>query len=180
MLELVLLIAAGAAGAALARLVKLPMWPITGAILGSAAANLLLAVGTSMPVWLTFSAQVLIGSAVGASVRRGFARQLGSLITPAVVIVLSVVVVAMSGSVVLDLLGILEPREAVLGMLPGGVGEMVAASASIGADSALVAGVHLVRLLVIIWTLPLLLRWARTWKRRGDPDGSEPAPAADP
>jgi membrane AbrB-like protein len=177
MLELLLLLASGAVGAAIARLLKLPMWAITGAILGSACANMLLAAGTSMPLWLTFSAQVLVGTAVGASVRPGLARQLGALITPAVIIVLSVVVVAISGSVVLAFLGIVEPREAVLGMLPGGVGEMVAASASIGADSALVAGIHLVRLLIIIWTLPLLLRWASTWKRRGEPDGSEPAPA---
>lgn len=175
--ELLLLLACGAAGAALAGLLKLPMWPITGAILGSAAGNLLLAAGATMPFWLTFTAQVLIGTAVGASVQTGFAKQLGRLVTPTVVVVLSVIVVAISGSVVLDALDILELREAVLGMLPGGVGEMVAASASIGGDSALVAGIHLVRLLLIIWTLPLLLRWASTWKRRDEPGRSEPAPA---
>ena len=47
---------------------------------------------------------------------------------------------------------------------------MVAASSALGADSALVAGIHLVRLLLTLWMLPLLVRWAMTWKRPGQED----------
>ena len=49
--------------------------------------------------------------------------------------------------------------EAVFGMVPGGVGEMVAAVASLGGDSALVAGIHLVRLLVVVSVIGWLVRW---------------------
>lgn len=172
MYELLILIGCGTAGAAIASLLKMPMWAITGSILGSAAGNLVMAAHTTMPILLTFTAQVLIGTAVGASVQPGLARQLGKVIVPAVVVVASVVVVAVSGAALLVYLHLAGPVDAVLGMLPGGVGEMVAASASIGGDSALVAGIHLVRLLLVIWTLPLLVRWASRWKRPGKPDAS--------
>lgn len=173
MLELLILIVSGAVGAALAGLLKLPMWPITGAILGSATANLLLDTATVMPLGLSFFAQVLVGTAVGASVLPGFVKQLGALILPAVIVVLSLVVLAVSAAVLLSYLGLIAPSESVLGMIPGGVGEMVAASSALGADSALVAGIHLIRLLLLIWTLPLLLRWAVRWKRPGEMDAPE-------
>lgn len=173
MLELLILIASGALGAALAGMIKLPMWPITGAILGSATANLLLSAEVDMPGWLSFIAQVLVGTAVGASVLPGFVKQVGKLLVPAIVVVLSLVVLAVSASVLLSYLGLIAPSESLLGMIPGGVGEMVAASAALGADSALVAGVHLIRLLLIIWTLPLLVRWASGWKRPGETEGPD-------
>ena len=46
-------------------------------------------------------------------------------------------------------------------MVPGGVGEMVSAVASLGGDSALVAGMHLVRLLVVVTVMGALVRWFR-------------------
>jgi uncharacterized membrane protein AbrB (regulator of aidB expression) len=60
--------------------------------------------------------------------------------------------------------------EAVFGMVPGGVGEMVAAVASMGGDSALVAGIHLVRLLVVVSVVGWLVR---RFQRR---DGGGEAP----
>lgn len=175
MLELVILVASGAAGAAIAGLLKLPMWPITGAILGSATASLVMATEVDMPSWLSFSAQVLVGTAVGASVLPGFLKQLGALLAPASVVVVSLVALAISGGALLSVLGLVDAEEALLGMIPGGVGEMVAASAALGADSALVAGIHLIRLLLLIWTLPLLVRWAAGWKRRGETDEPDEA-----
>jgi uncharacterized protein len=175
MLELGILLVSGAVGAALAGLLKLPMWPITGAILGSAAASLLVPMAVEMPTALSFFAQVLVGTAVGASVLPGFLKQLGALLVPAIVVVLSLVALAISAGALLSVLGLVRADEAVLGMIPGGVGEMVAASAALGADSALVAGIHLIRLLLLVWTLPLLVRWAAGWRRPGEPDDPDEA-----
>ena len=58
--------------------------------------------------------------------------------------------------------------EAVFGMVPGGVGEMVSAVASLGGDSALVAGMHLVRLLIVVSVIGLLVRW---FQRRDREEG---------
>lgn len=172
-IELVVLLASGAVGAALGALLRLPMWPITGALLGSAVANVLLATTVTMPAGLSFFAQVLVGTAVGASVLPGFVKQLSRLILPAVAVTLTLVTAGLSAAAVMSALGLVGPQEALLGMIPGGVGEMVAASAALGADSALVAGMHVIRLLLSLWMLPLLVRWASSWRRPGAPDAPD-------
>lgn len=51
-----------------------------------------------------------------------------------------------------------DTATAVLGLVPGGAGEMVAAAAVLGADSAVVALMATVRLVLVLATVPLLLR----------------------
>jgi len=174
--DLLVLLATGALGAALGGLARLPMWPITGALVGSAVGNVLLGTSVTMPGGLSFFAQVLVGTAVGASVLPGFLGQLRTLILPAVAVTLTLVAAGLSAAALMSAFGLVGPRESLLGMIPGGVGEMVAASAALGADSALVAGMHVIRLLVTLWTLPLLVRWAMGWRpgpRKADSaDGS--------
>ena len=176
-IQLLVLIASGTAGAAIGRLLKLPMWPITGALLGSAVANMIQSSAVTMPFGLSFFAQVLVGTAVGASVLPGFLKALGALILPAVVVVLALVVAGVSSAIVMSYFHLIDPAESLLGMVPGGVGEMVAASSALGADSALVAGIHVIRLLITLWTLPFLVRWASRWKRPGAPAPDSDAPA---
>ncbi|MFI7481585.1 AbrB family transcriptional regulator [Kocuria sp. M1R5S2] len=171
-LELLAVLAGGMAGAAAGRLVRLPMWPVTGAILGSAAATMVFSVSATVPHGLGFTAQVLVGTAVGAAVLPGFRRELRRLLAPAVIVTSLLVSVGIGGAWVVIACGLLEPSAALLGMVPGGVGEMVAASAALRADSALVAGLHIVRLLLSLWTLPVLIRWASGWTRR-DPGPSD-------
>jgi membrane AbrB-like protein len=168
--DLLILLASGAVGAVLGALVRLPMWPITGALLGSAVANVLLATTVTMPAGLSFFAQVLVGTAVGASVLPGFLTQLRTLLLPALAVTVTLVAAGLSAAMLMSGLGLVGARESLLGMIPGGVGEMVAASAALGADSALVAGMHVIRLLVTLWMLPVLVRWAMSWRR---PEGPE-------
>jgi len=165
-MELLVLIASGAAGAVAGRFLRLPMWPITGALLGSAAAHIALGGMVDMPPALSFFAQILVGCAVGASVMPGFMKQLGSLILPAAIVAFTLVIAGISCAIVMIWLGFIGPDEALLGMVPGGVGEMVAASSALGANSAMVAGIHVVRLLVTLWLLPVLVRWAMHWRPR--------------
>lgn len=172
--ELLALLVGGMVGTAAGRLVRLPMWPITGAIVGSAATTMMLGVSATVPSGLSFVAQVLVGTAVGAAVLPGFMRQLRVLVIPAVIITALLISVGIGGAAVVIAFGLLEPRAALLGMVPGGVGEMVAASTGLKADSALVAGLHIVRLLLSLWTLPLLIRWAATWKPPHPPGDQKP------
>ncbi|WP_404287392.1 AbrB family transcriptional regulator [Glutamicibacter arilaitensis] len=172
---LLLLLGGGVVGAVAARLLKLPMWPITGSIVGSAAAALIFSVTAAVPSIFGFFAQVLIGTAVGAAILPGFLKQLRRLLLPAVVIAGLLISVGIGGACLAIMTGMLEPRVALLGLVPGGVGEMVAASTALNADSALVAGLHILRLLASLWTLPLLIRWANTWKSPKPPNSSNPA-----
>ena len=165
MLEVGALILSGVLGAALGRLLRLPMWPITGALVGSAIMHVLLHSTVLLPSGVGFVAQVLVGTAVGAAVLPGFARQVGRLILPVVIVVFTLVAAGISSAALMSYFNVLHASEAFLGLVPGGVGEMVAAASTIGADSALVAGIHVVRLLISLWMLPVMVLWARNWKR---------------
>lgn len=171
--ELLIVLAAGVFGAIVAKLIRLPMWSITGSLLGSAAAHIAMAISVDFPYSIAFTAQVLIGTAIGASILPGFLAKVGRLIFPASVIVAALVGVGLSSALVLSHLDLIAAPEAFIGMVPGGVGEMVAAAAALERNSALVAGIHIVRLLITLWTLPLIIRWATSWKRYGETDGSE-------
>jgi hypothetical protein len=160
-LEVVAILAAGTAAAAIFRRLRLPMWPITGGLVGATVAHLLIGGVTVMPGFFSPVAQVLVGAAIGASIGPSIFREFGTFLTPGLIAVVLVVGGGVALGFGLHVLGLLPLAEAVLGMVPGGVGEMVAAAISLDVDSAVVAGIHLVRLLVVMWTLPLLVRFAR-------------------
>lgn len=158
------ILAGGTAGAAVGRLIKLPMWPLTGALLGSAAVHLAVGGGAVLPAWCVFLAQVLIGSVVGASLGPSVLRDFRQIMVPGLATVIVTVTVGVGLGLALwseDRVGLVE---SVFGMVPGGVGEMVAAVASLNGDSALVAGMHIVRLLIVVTVMDAVARWFR---RRG-------------
>jgi membrane AbrB-like protein len=164
-LVLVALLTGGAAGAALGRLMRLPMWPLTGALIGAGAVHLAVGGGNAIPSWCVFTAQVLVGSTLGASLGPGVLREFREVMFPGLMTVLVTVVAGLGLGLGLWYSNGMGLVEALFGMVPGGVGEMVAAVASIGGDSALVAGMHLVRVLVVVSAMGAAVRWLQ---RRGE------------
>jgi uncharacterized protein len=161
------LLSGASVGAALGRLARLPMWPLTGALIGAGAMHLAVGGGVALPAWLIFVAQVLVGSTLGARLGPTALREFRDVMAPGMVAVLATVLAGIALGLALWSTNGLGLVEAVFGMVPGGVGEMVAAVASMGGDSALVAGIHLVRLLVVVSVMGQLARW---FQRR---DGGE-------
>ena len=156
---LVGLLSGASVGAALARLARLPMWPLTGALIGAGAVHLAIGGGVTLPAWLIFVAQVLVGSTLGARLGPTALREFRDVMAPGMVAVLVTVAAGIGLGLALWSSNGMGLVEAVFGMVPGGVGEMVAAVASLGGDSALVAGIHLVRLLVVVSVMGQLARW---------------------
>ena len=169
-LVLVGLLAGAAVGAALGKLARLPMWPLTGALIGAGAVHLAIGGGVSLPAWLIFVAQVLVGSTLGARLGPTALREFREVMAPGMVAVLVTVLAGIGLGLALWSTNGLGLVESVFGMVPGGVGEMVAAVASLGGDSALVAGIHLVRLLVVVSVMGWLARWFKRRDRGGAPD----------
>jgi len=170
--EGLLLLAGGVLGAALAKRLRLPMWPITGSIIGAAVVHLLAGGSGQVPAWWAFVAQVLVGTAVGVTIGPDVLRDFRKVAVPGSIAVIVIVAIGLGSGVLMAVTNVLDPTVAVFGMIPGGVGEMVAAATALGADTPLVAAMHLARLLVVLGTLPLFVRWAR---RRRPPEGDEPA-----
>lgn len=163
------LLTGGAVGAALGRLLHLPLWPLTGALVGAGTVQLAVGSDAPFPSWALFVAQVLVGSTVGARLGPTVLQEFRVIIVPGMVAVVATVVAGIGLGLAVWWIMPIGLVEAVFGMVPGGVGEMVAAVASLGGDSALVAGIHIIRLLVVVTVMGALVSWFR---RRGE---GEPA-----
>lgn len=170
---LVAILAGGSAGAAVGRLLRFPVWPLTGALVGAGAVHLSVGGGGALPSWCVFVAQVLVGSAVGASVGPTVLREFRVVMAPGLVAVVVTVGAGIGLGFVLWSINGVSLVEAVFGMVPGGVGEMVAAVASLDGNGALVAGMHLVRLLVVVTFTQAAVRWLQRRGERGSGDGDQ-------
>ena len=167
---MIMLLAAGGLGAACGRLVRLPLWPLTGSLLGAAIAHQAIGGSMSAPAWWALTAQVLVGAAVGAAVTPGMFRQFRAVLLPGLLTVALIIGAGIICGLGIAATGRVDSEAAVLGMVPGGVGEMVAAAAALHTDSAVVAGMHVARLVLVLSTVPLLVRWARRMAQGRDDD----------
>ena len=150
---LLLLLVSSAAGAWLGRRLRLPMWPLTGAILGGLVLTLLWPHAIHVPGGWRVAAQVLVGTAVGAAIERGVLREFLGVLVPGALAVVSIIGIGVATGVLIGFMGRLDHVSAVLGMVPGGVGEMVASATALQADAAVVAGMHVVRLVISLAAL---------------------------
>lgn len=153
----VLLVSAGA-GAWLGRRARLPMWPLTGAILGGLLPALLWHGPIDVPGSWRVAAQVLVGTAVGSGIDRGALRDFLRVVVPGVLTVVTIIGIGVGSGLLIGTTGHLDHLSAVLGTVPGGVGEMVASATALRADVPVVAGMHVVRLVISLAALPLLVR----------------------
>lgn len=160
---LLMLIAGACVGAAAGKLVRLPMWPLTGAMLGAGAVEILVPNDDGIPDAWSFAAQVVMGSVVGASILPGGFKELRKIALPGGIAVVAILALGVAGGLVTAALGGFDPVVTTFGMVPGGVGEMVAAAIALESDSAVVAGIHIVRLVIVLSTLSLVIRIARRW-----------------
>lgn len=164
--QLIGLILSGVAGAWLARLARVPMWPMTGAVIGAGSFHLLAPGDVRLPPGWVFLAQVAVGTSVGSRLGRSLVRDFRRVVLPGVLVMTTVVPAGIGMGLLLARMDGIGELESTFGMVPGGVGEMVAAVTALGGDSAVVAAMHLVRLLVVIWTIHLMGAWLRS--RDGD------------
>ena len=165
-MDIALLLLSGGIGAGAARLLRLPMWPITGSIAGSAGMQAVLSGTTALPSWCGVAGQILVGVSLGSAIDLAVLRQFRAMLAAGIIAVATLVATGLVGGAVIAATGLLRRTEAVLGTIPGGLGEMVAAATALGVDSAVVAGMHVARLLVVLLTIPLLVRWAARWRPR--------------
>ncbi|MGH8868322.1 MAG: AbrB family transcriptional regulator [Actinomycetes bacterium] len=158
------LLLSGGAGALAGRLLRLPLAPLLGAIVGSSLFHVAVGGGGTLPGWWVFVAQVAVGSAVGSRLGPRVLHDFREILLPGMLVVLVLVPAGIALGLAVWTTHKTGLVESVFGLVPGGVGEMVAAVTSLDGDGALVAGMHVVRLVVVLSVLPLVVRWMR---RRG-------------
>ncbi|MDA1101064.1 MAG: AbrB family transcriptional regulator [Proteobacteria bacterium] len=167
--ELAILGACAVTGYYLGRTLRLPGGQILGPLLISAAAYLSGLVDGRPPANLIAVAQVIIGSAIGA---RFVGLNLREMARPIVLALCSALVMlamaAAFATVIAPLLG-LPMHALLLALSPGGLAEMSLIALALNVDTAFVATMHLVRILLIVTMAPIVfrvLKW-NTSNRKG-------------
>jgi uncharacterized protein len=150
------LIVAGAAGG---RLIRLP----GAGLLGPMALTIVLQVtglsfGLSVPTILVQAGYMFIGWQAGVAFTRDALRAVGRLLPVAVaLIVVLTVATAGLGVVLADAAG-LTPLEGYLATSPGGVYAVLATAVETGSNVTFVIAAQVVRILLMLFTAPLLAR----------------------
>ena len=160
MTDVLLTLVVAAAGGLLARRLRIPGGIVLGSIAAAALLQALASPSLLSPEWRT-GALIIIGTTTGSTLNRDLLRLFGRIALPGVV---SVTIMLMTGVVVGSLvagLGVLDPATALFAFAPGGIAEVTAASAAVGADAVLVAATHVLRIIVVLVSLPILLRVTR-------------------
>lgn len=132
---------------------------IIGSMLGAAAVTLYRGEGElTLPQPVVTVAFIVLGCAIGVSVTREVVAQLGQIAAGAVLSAVLFIVFGLVVAVALRWMG-LGPDGVVLATSPGALSVMAAAGAEQGVG-AQVAVFHTVRVVLVILSLPLLIRIA--------------------
>lgn len=151
----------GGLGALVAKGLRVPMWAFSGTLVAVALSHQLIKLDVSAPPLWSLIAQVLVGTAVGSRVDRSTVRRFRSTLPGGLIVVSLVVPAGIALGFMIHWQAGVPALDSVLGMVPGGVPEMVAAATSLQGNSALVAAMHVVRLLVVVWLTAWLVRRVR-------------------
>lgn len=166
MMERVLLIVLiGTGGGLLAVRLNLPGGAIVGAMLGTAAAAILIPGQFVIPQRLSMVIQIVLGITLGLSFDRStlelFPRILPLAMVSTIVLLLLTVIVAWLA----QRLGILDFATALFGLSPGGMSGMSLMAGSEGHRVDVVALLHTFRIFTLFLVVPLLSRLLSTWFR---------------
>ncbi len=134
---------------------------IFGSLLGAALVGLLRNVEVEIPASINGAAQVAIGAAIGVQLTRSNIAEVGWLILPAL---LSAVLIIAAGLGITYLLRLmhLAPAGDVLATSPGALNVLSSLAIEQGVGAVQVAFFHLVRVVLVIASLPLVSRLLRS------------------
>jgi uncharacterized protein len=154
-----LAVSALAAGAA--QRLRLPGGGIVWAIAAAAALHLVRTDLPPLPSWLRVAAQVLIGTTIGVGVARGPLRALHG-VRWQLAGTMSLLLLGCTGAgLLLATRTPLDLPTALLATGPGGASDMAVAAVLFGVDAALVAGLQVVRQLLVFGLVPVLFGRSR-------------------
>ena len=148
---------AGTVGGVLLRLTGLQGGLAIGAMLGAAAFTVVRGQdAVPVPPLAQDAALVVLGAVIGAGVTRSVLSDLRALLLPALVAGAAIILAGIAIALALRWFGV-APGDDVLATSPGALSAVVAVAVDRGVAPAEVALFHLVRLLMVLATLPLVV-----------------------
>ena len=150
-------LAAATAGGVLLRLTGLQGGLAIGAMLGAAAYTLSRgSEAVEVPPLAQDGALIVLGAVIGAGITRAALLDLRAMLLPAVLAGAAIILAGVAIALALRWFGA-GPAEDVLATSPGALSAVVAVAVDRGVAPAEVALFHLVRLLMVLGTLPLVV-----------------------
>jgi membrane AbrB-like protein len=148
---------AATVGGVLLRLTGLQGGLALGAMIGAAVFTLVRG-GEAVPVppIAQDAALVVLGAVIGAGVTRAVLDDLRSLLLPAILASVAIILAGVAIALALRWFGA-APADDVLATSPGALSAVIAVAVDRGVAPAEVALFHLVRLLMVLGTLPLVV-----------------------
>jgi membrane AbrB-like protein len=161
---------AGASGA-LCALVHLPLAWLLGAMVGTMAAAFL-GWRLHVPLLLRQVMIALLGVLLGASFHPGLLDHVAGWAGALAVLAAYVVIATLVGFAWYRRLGGYDPATAYFASTPGGLTEMSLAGEAMGGDIRVLSLAHAVRVIVVVFVLPLTFRYAAGYQVAALPPGS--------
>jgi membrane AbrB-like protein len=150
------------AGYLIARIIRAPVPFLIGPLLLSMGFHLTGVISIPRINEFVILAQVTIGGTVGARLGQVKAKVLAGYLRDAIVNVVLVISVFVAAAFLMASIIGMEYLDVMLAFVPGGLYEVTLLSLIFGFDVAFVAIHHGVRMLFILFTLPLVLKFLRT------------------
>lgn len=157
MAKVILTVAAAFCGGWLGIRLKIPAGGLIGAMLAVGVLQINKA-EAEMPMYFRLIGEILVGGAIGLGFTRDFLGSLRELILPSVVIMISVVVFGVLIGLLIHKTTNLDLVTSIFASSPGGITNMTIISGSLGANSKVVAVMQLIRLISLIFLLPLIIK----------------------
>lgn len=156
LVSIVLTIAASSAMAIAAVYLRLPGGAIVWALAAAAALHMARPDLDALPSEFRTAAQILVGTVLGTSISRSPLRALWQVRRTVAVFIVVLVATCLGAAYLLAMITPLSLTTATFGIAPGGASDMATASLHFGADGALVAGLQVVRQLLVFVLVPAL------------------------
>ena len=156
MLRLLITLLVGTAGGLAAHRFRIPGGAFLGAMLAVGIYNVL-GFETYMPPQIRVGVQILVGCLLGLSLNRNAFKELRTVIKPALVIIFSLLMCSLTTGFIVYKFCNLDLYTAFPSSSAGGMPELSLLAVSMGGDGPKVAILHLVRLISVIATMPLIL-----------------------
>lgn len=154
-MELVLVLGAATACGLAAQHLGMPGGLIFGSMIGAAAITLWRGGGVSLPASLENGAFIVIGAAIGVLVTRSSIAAMRSVIFPALLSAVLIILAGVAIAYLLRVMGIAPPED-VLATSPGALSAISALAIERGVGPVEVSLFHLVRVVLVILSLPAL------------------------
>jgi membrane AbrB-like protein len=150
------------AGLVLGRLIRIPVGALLAPLVVAAVVHLTgLSQGAQVPELVESAAFLVIGLQVGLSFTRESLRTIGRALPLALVIILGLIAACAGLGAVLAAMTGASALDGYLATTPGGLYAVLATASDSGADVTFVLAVQVLRLLVMLFSAPLIARWLR-------------------